>query len=71
MYCPLEYLERRTQWTNLAELHIGLLKEAVCKDMKESYSSLRFCDYCAEQRVLINNLTSKNLFQLNGANENL
>ena len=27
--------------------------------------------YCAERRVLINNLTSKNLFKLNGGNTNL
>ena len=29
MGCPLKYLERATQWGNLAELYIGLLKEAV------------------------------------------
>ena len=71
IYCLLKYLERATQWGNLAELYIGLLKEAVCKDMKESDSPLKFWDYCAEQRVLINNLTSKNLYQFNGANANL
>ena len=69
--CPLKFLERRTPWENLAELYIGLLKEAVCKDMEDSDSPLKFLDYCVEQRVLINNLTSKNLFQLNGANANL
>ena len=71
MCCPLKFLERATQWGNLAELYIGLLKEAVRKDMKDSDSPLRFWDYCAERRVMINNLTSKNLFQLNGANANL
>ena len=64
----LKFLERRTQWINLAKLYIGLLKEAVCKDMKDSDSPLKFWDYCAERRVLINNLTSKNLFQLDGDN---
>ena len=39
--------------------------------MKDSDSPLKFWDYCAERRVLIINLTSKNLFQLNGANTNL
>ena len=39
--------------------------------MKESNSHLKFWGYCAELCVLINNLTSENLFQLNGANENL
>ena len=71
MCCPLKFLERATQWGNLAELYIGLLEEAVRKDMKDSDSPLRFWDYCAEQRVMINNLTLKILFQLNGANANL
>ena len=61
MCCPLKYLERATQWGDLAELYIGLLKEVVRKDMKNSDSPLRFWDHCAERRVLINNLTSKNL----------
>ena len=39
--------------------------------MKEFNSPLRFWDYCTERRVLINNLTSKNLCQLNGTNANL
>ena len=68
MNLPLMFLERRTQWANLAELYIGLLKEAVRKDMKDLDSPLKFWDYCAERRVLINNLTSKNLFQLNDGN---
>ena len=71
MGCPLKFLERVTQWANLAKLYIGLLKEAVCEDMKDADSPSRFWDYCAERRVLINNLTSKNRFQLNGTNANL
>ena len=39
--------------------------------MKEFDSPLKIWDYCAERRVLINNLISKNLFQLNGSNANL
>ena len=70
MNLPLKFL-KKTQWANLAELHIGLLKEAVRKDMKDSDSPLRFWDYCAERRVLIDNLTLKDLFQLNGGNANL
>ena len=38
--------------------------------MKDSDTPLRFWDYCAERRVLINNLTLKNLFKLNGGNAN-
>ena len=71
IWCPLKYLERKTQWANLAELYIGLLMEAVYKDMKESDSLLKFWGYCTEQHVLTNNLTSKSLFQLNGANTNM
>ena len=40
--CPLKYLKRATQWGNLAELYIGLLKEVVRKDMKDSDSPLKF-----------------------------
>ena len=42
MCCPLKYLEKATQWGNLAELYIGLLKEVVCNDMKDSDSPFRF-----------------------------
>ena len=66
----MKFLERRTQWANLAELYIGLLKEDVRKDMKDSDSPLKFWDFCAERRVCINNLTAKNLFQLHGSNAN-
>lgn len=68
MGCSLKFLERATQWANLAELYIGILKEAVRKDLKDSDSPLKFWDYCAERRVKINNLTAKGLFQLNGSN---
>ena len=70
MNCPLKFLERRTQWANLAELYIGLLKEAVRKDMKDSDIQLKFWDYCAKRRVLINNLTAKGLHKLQGSNAN-
>ena len=57
MNLPLKFLERRTQWANLAELYIGVLKEAVQKDMKDLDSPLKFWDYCAERIGLIDNLT--------------
>ena len=64
----LRVLEEGTQWANRAELYIGLIKEAVRKDMKESHSPLVFWDYCVERRARINNLTAKELFQLHGTN---
>jgi len=62
----LKILEESTQWANRAELYVGLLKEAVRKDMKEAGSPLVLWDYCAELRAKQFNVTAKNLFQLQG-----
>jgi len=59
-------LEENTPWANKAELYIGLVKEAVRKDMKESDSPLAFWDYCVERRARIHNLTARKLFSLHG-----
>jgi hypothetical protein len=64
----LRAIEAGTQWANRAELYIGLMKEAVRKDMKESNCPLVFWDYCVERRARINNVTAKGLFQLHGSN---
>jgi hypothetical protein len=64
----LRMLEANTQWANHAELYVGLLKEAMRKDMQESHSPLVLQDYCMEQRALIFQVTAKKLFQLNGTN---
>ena len=55
----LRALEEGTPWSNKAESYIKLMKEAVCKDMKEANCPLRFWDYCLERRVWIYNLTSR------------
>ena len=62
----LRALEEGTPWSNKAELYIGLIKEAVRKDMRESNSPMCFWDYCVERRARINNLTAKNVFRLHG-----
>ena len=54
----LRALEEGTPLSNKAELYIGLIKEAVRKDMRESNSPLSFWDYCVERRARINNLTA-------------
>jgi hypothetical protein len=64
----LRVLEEGTPWTNKAKLYIGLIKEAVRKDMKASDCPLVFWDYCVERRARINNLTAKNNFKLHGSN---
>ena len=62
----LRALEEGTPWSNKAELYIGLLKEAVRKDMRESNSPMTLWDYCVERRARINNLTAKDNFKLHG-----
>jgi hypothetical protein len=47
----LQQLEEHTQWANLAELYIGLTKESVRKDMRESDSPIVLWNYCAERRA--------------------
>ena len=64
----LRALEEATPWANKAKLYIGLIKESIRKDIRESNCPLAFWDYCAERRARINNLTAKNLFQLEGRN---
>ena len=63
----LRALEEGTPWSNKAEIYIGLIKEAVRKDMHESNSPLCFWDYCVSRRVRINNLTAKDAFRLHGS----
>ena len=64
----LRVLEEGTPWANKAELYIGLIKEAVRKDMKSSNCPLAFWDYCVERRARINNMTAKDNFKLHGSN---
>ena len=47
----IQTLEEGTPWSNKAELYIGLLKEASCKDMHETDSPMVFWDYCFERRA--------------------
>ena len=55
----LRVLEEGTPWANKAEQYIGLLKELVRKDMRESSSPLPFWDYCLERRVQIYNMMAR------------
>ena len=64
----LRVLERGTQWANLAERFIGLLKNGVRSDLAESNSPMVFWDYCVERRVQIMNLTARGTHKLGGMN---
>ena len=59
-------LEEGTPWSNKTELYIGLVKEAVWKDMCESDLLMSLWDYCMERRARINNLMAKDNFKLHG-----
>ena len=67
----LRALEKGTPLSNNAELYIKLMKEAVCKDMKESNCPLRFWDYCLERRMRIYNLTSRDHIKVRGSNTHM
>ena len=62
----LQVLEESTQLANRAKLYIGLFKKQIRKDLQESKCPMILWDYCARRRALINNLTPKSLFQLQG-----
>jgi hypothetical protein len=49
MGTTLRVLEEGTPWANKAELYIGLIKEAVRKDMKDADSPIPCWDYCVER----------------------
>ena len=64
----LRLLEQKTQWANLAELYVGLMKEAVRKYIQLMGSPLVLWDYAAERHADILSLTARDLFQLQGSN---
>eukprot|EP00985_Skeletonema_marinoi_P009175 scaffold4243_cov136-Skeletonema_marinoi.AAC.3 len=46
----LRVLERGTQWANLAERIIGMLKSGIRADLRDSNAPMVFWDYCLERR---------------------
>ena len=64
----IKILEKVTPWENIVELYIGLLKEAVRKDMHALHSPMALWDYEIERHPLIHNTIPRPLFQNNGVN---
>ena len=62
----LRVLEESTQWANRAELYVGIFKEAIRRDLRQSNCPLVLWDYCAERRAIIHNLLPSKLFQSSG-----
>ena len=62
----LRILEAHTPWANRAELYIGILKEAVRKDLRASNAPMVLWDYAMERRARIHNVLPRPLFQNKG-----
>ena len=67
----ITFLEDVTLWANKAELYIGIIKEAIQKDIKEYNWPLVFWYFYVEQRALIKRLTTKDTFKLHGMNAHM
>ena len=62
----LQVLETGNPWENRAELYIGLLKEAVRRDTRQSNLPMSLWCYCIERRSNIHNAITRPLFQAQG-----
>ena len=61
-------LDNETKWADRDELYIGLINESTRKDTSEAKSTLVLWDYTMERRVIVHQITSKDMFYLNGTN---
>lgn len=46
--CEMKYLEESTQWANLTESYMSILKEAIQQDLLDSDAPLVLRDYCVQ-----------------------
>ena len=60
----MRYLEESTQWVNLGENYIGILKDAIRQNILVSNAPLVIRDYCAEWRTRVHNLTAEDKFDM-------
>ena len=64
----MKLLDQGIQWENRAEIYVGLVKQAVRKDIRFYHSPLVIWDYAAERRADIMSLTARDMFQLQARN---
>ena len=64
----LKLLEESTQWADLAERYIGMLKSAVMNEMFKQDCPMILWDYCVEWRVRVHNVIAKDSLNLDGQN---
>ena len=62
------WLEKSTQWANLTDNYIGILKEAIRQELLESNVPLAVWDYCAKWRARVHNLTARDKFDTSDMN---
>ena len=62
----LKILETGTPWENFSELYILLLKEAVCKDLRDSNAPIVLWGCSIQWRASIHNSVPRPLFQAAG-----
>ena len=67
----LQALEEGMSWSNRAELYLKLMKDAVCKDMREMDSAMVLWDYCLECCVRIYSLMAHDHFKVCGTNPHM
>ena len=60
----LRVLGTGNTWENRAEIYIGLLKEAVRCDMRQSNSTMTLWCYCIERRAKMHNEIPRTTFQI-------
>ena len=64
--CDIKELEKNTQWSNRAELYIGIMKKRILRALKNSNCPMKLWDYCATYMANVNNSIAHDHFQLQG-----
>ena len=62
--CTVKELEKETLWSNRAELHIGLAKAGMLRELKRSNCPMKLWCYLGEWFTKINNCLARDTYQL-------
>ena len=64
--CEIRELEQGTPYSNRAERYVGILKEKVLREMKQSKSPMKLWDYCVEWSAKVLSSIAHEHYQLEG-----
>ena len=67
----IQLLEESTQWADLAEKYISILKAAVLKDLHDSFCPMKLWCYVVKYRNAVYNVTACDTFKLGGVNPHM